>query len=186
MRKSGNTRSARPTVTAAQADVARLAALEGYKRIVAPFDGVVTARNVDVGALVNSTPTNSRLGEFGGSGTPSPLFEVADIHEMRVYVAVPQSFSAQIHDRDDRRAQAAPISGPAFRCDGRDDLRMRFPNSRARYLSNCTATISDGMLQPGSFVEVHFDLPANSEVLRIPASALIFPQEPGRGRNRRA
>ncbi len=171
--KVGEYEVSKASVTAAQADVAKLAAFEAYKRIVAPFDGVVTARNVDVGALVSSTPTNSRLGEFGGSGTPSPLFEVADIHEMRVYVAVPQSFSAQIATGMTAELTLPQYPGQRFKATVATTSNAISQHARS-LLVELHRDNRDGILQPGSFAEVHFDLPANSEVLRIPASALIF------------
>ena len=79
--------SAQAEVAADQGEVDRLQALESFKMIAAPFDGVVTARETDIGALINA-----------GSGTNGPvLFRVADVHEMRVFVQVPQEISAAIH-----------------------------------------------------------------------------------------
>ncbi|MGB3281497.1 MAG: efflux RND transporter periplasmic adaptor subunit [Methylovirgula sp.] len=172
--KAGEYQASKAAVAAAKAAVAKLAAFEDYKRIVAPFDGVVTARNVDVGALVNSTPTNNRLGELPAStSTPSALFEVADLHEMRIYVAVPQAFSAEL-----KPGMLAELKLPQY-----PDRRFKATlattsnaiSMQARsLLVELHRDNQDGVLQPGSFVEVHFELPANQEVLRIPASALIF------------
>lgn len=171
--KAGEYEASKATVTAAKATVAKLAALEAYKRIVAPFDGVVTARNVDVGALVNSTPTNNRLGESGSTATPSALFEVADIQKMRIYVAVPQSFSAEL-----KPGMTAELKLPQY--PDRSFKATLATTSNAISLQARSMLVElhrdnqDGVLQPGSFVEVHFQLPANQEVLRVPASALIF------------
>ncbi len=172
--KAGEYEASKAAVVAQKAYVAKLAALEAYKRIVAPFDGVVTARNIDVGALVSSTPTNNVAGAFPTSTTaPSALFEVADIHEMRIYVAVPQSFSAQV-----RVGMTAELKLPQY-----PDRRFRATvatTSNAISLKGRSLLVElhrdnkDGVLQSGSFVEVHFELPANRAVLRIPASALIF------------
>ena len=101
--RSRRQRASRPTSTARsarlnaaeadveqdQGDVDRLQALEGFKKIVAPFDGVVTARETDVGALINA-------GSGTGGGNGPELFKVADIREMRIYVQVPQQLSAGI------------------------------------------------------------------------------------------
>ncbi len=171
--KVGEYEASKAVVTAATAYAAKLAALEAYKRIVAPFDGVVTARNVDVGALVSSTPTNSRLGGFGSSGTPSPLFEVADIHEMRVYVAVPQSFSAQITTGMKAELTLPQYPGRSFKATVATTSNAISQQARS-LLVELHRDNSDGVLQPGSFAEVHFELPANNEVLSVPASALIF------------
>ena len=84
--KTGDFAAKQALVTAAKADLDRVEALKTFARITAPFDGVVTGRSVDVGALINA-----------GAGTDgTPLFRVQDIHQMRVYVDVPQNYSAQI------------------------------------------------------------------------------------------
>jgi RND family efflux transporter MFP subunit len=152
-------------VAAAQANVARLEALEGFKRIVAPFDGVVTARRTDIGALINA-----------GSGTGPELFAVADLHQMRIYVRVPQSFSAQI-----RLGMKATLTLPQY-------PGQTFPatvlttsnaiNTKSRtVLVELVADNPDGKLWPGTFATVSFELPANTSVVQIPASALLFQSE---------
>ena len=91
--------AAQAEVAADQGEVDRLQALEGFKKILAPFDGVVTARETDVGALINA-----------GSGSNGPeLFRVADVHKMRIYVQVPQQMSAGI-----RRGCPAELRLPQF------------------------------------------------------------------------
>jgi len=89
-------------VRVAQGEVDRLAALEGFKRITAPFDGVVTERNTDVGALINA-------GSGVGGGTGPVLFRVEDVHRVRVFVQVPQRMSADI-----REGQRADLYLPEF------------------------------------------------------------------------
>ena len=76
---------------AAEQDVARYAALEAFKRVVAPFDGVVTARLTDVGNYVNAAG-----GDASVRGNSTELFTVADVHEMRVFVSVPQDYASQL------------------------------------------------------------------------------------------
>ncbi|MGC1557147.1 MAG: efflux RND transporter periplasmic adaptor subunit, partial [Methylovirgula sp.] len=155
--KAGEYQASKAAVAAAKAAVAKLAAFEDYKRIVAPFDGVVTARNVDVGALVNSTPTNNRLGELPAStSTPSALFEVADLHEMRIYVAVPQAFSAEL-----KPGMLAELKLPQY--PDRSFKATLATTSNAISLQARSLLVElhrdnqDGVLQPGSFVEVHFE-----------------------------
>ncbi|HLH10900.1 MAG TPA: efflux RND transporter periplasmic adaptor subunit [Methylovirgula sp.] len=171
--KAGEYEASKAAVVAAKANVAKLAALESYKKIIAPFGGVVTARNVDVGALVNSTPTNSRLGEFASSGTPSPLFEIADLDELRIYVSVPQSFSAQISVGMNAELKLPQYPDRSFEAAVATTSNAISSRGRA-LLVELHRDNKDGVLQPGSFAEVHFKLPANQEVLRIPASALMF------------
>ena len=77
-------------VNSAQGRVDNLKALEGFKRLAAPFDGIVTQRNTDIGALINA-------GSSSGVGGAPQLFRIADVHEMRVFVQVPQEISSPIH-----------------------------------------------------------------------------------------
>ena len=79
--------AAKADMAAAQADVDRLESLESFKHVVAPFDGVVTARETDIGALINA----------GSAGTAQELFRFADTHKVRVYVKVPQRLTSNIH-----------------------------------------------------------------------------------------
>jgi RND family efflux transporter MFP subunit len=149
-------------VAAAQANVGRLEAMEGFKRIVAPFEGVVTARRTDIGALINV-----------GSATGPGLFAVADLHAMRVYVRVPQSFSAQI-----RRGMKAKLSLPQY--PGQSfaatvETTSNAINTESRtVLVELVADNPDGKLWPGTFATVSFDLPPDTDVVQIPASALLF------------
>jgi RND family efflux transporter MFP subunit len=160
--KVGDYNAKKAEVAAVSANLARLAALEGFKKLIAPFDGVVTARKVDVGALVNSTPGNA-----------PDLFDVADVHEMRIYVNVPQAFSAQIH-----LGMKAQLKLPQF--PNRSFAATVVTTSdaisqRARsLLVELRRNNKDGLLQPGAFTEVDFELPPDPNALRIPASALIF------------
>lgn len=160
--KAGEYNASKAEVVTAQANVAKLAALEAFKRIVAPFDGVVTARNIDVGALVNSTPTS-----------PLALFEVADIHEMRIYVSVPQSLSAELYVGMKAELKLPQYPGRSFEATLATTSSAISAKARA-LLVELHRDNKDGLLQPGSFVEVHFELPANNEVLHLPASVLIF------------
>ena len=154
-------------VAASQANVDRLNALEVFKQLVAPFDGVVTARKTDIGALIN-------VGS--GSGVGPELFTVADIHAMRVYVRVPQSFSAQIFV-----GQKATLALPQY-------PDRTFPatvlttangiNQESRtVLVELVAENPDHKLWPGTFANVSFELPADNKVVEIPASALLFQAE---------
>jgi RND family efflux transporter MFP subunit len=144
----------------------RLKALAAFKRIVAPFDGVVTARNTDIGALINAG---------SGAGSAPQLFRVADVHEMRVFVQVPQEMSAGIHagltadlhlpQYPDRlfEAQVATTAGA-------------IAESSRTLLVELHAANDDAVLQPGTYAEVHFDLPGDPNMVRIPTSALVFQQ----------
>jgi RND family efflux transporter MFP subunit len=155
--------SATAEVAADQGEVDRLQALESFKNILAPFGGVVTARETDIGALINA----------GSGGNGPELFRVADIHKMRIYVQVPQQLSAGIEaglnaelhlpQYPDRtfKAVVATTSGAI--------------NASARtLLVELHADNPDSELQPGAYAQVDFELPSNPNVVRIPTSALVF------------
>jgi RND family efflux transporter MFP subunit len=146
----------------ASANVARLQELESFKRVVAPFAGVVTQRNTDIGALINAgqTPGNA-------------LFRVADTHRLRIYVAVPQSYAAAIHpgltaalvfaDRPDKRYEAMVAN----------TSRALDANSRTLQVELQIDNAS-GELLPGSYAQVHFTLTGADDTLRIPVNTVLF------------
>jgi RND family efflux transporter MFP subunit len=149
-------------MNAAQANVDRLVAAKAFARIVAPFDGVVTARDTDVGALINA-----------GGGTGPELFVVSDIHQLRVYVQVPQSFGPSI-----RAGSGAVLVVPEY--PGREFHAKVVATSNAVNATSGTTLVqllvdnADNTLMPGSFAHVHFNLPVDTAALRVPASSLIF------------
>ncbi len=160
--KTGDAEAKKAAVTAAQANVARLEAQEGFKRIVAPFDGVITARRTDVGALINA-----------GSGVGPELFAVADVHEMRVYVRVPQSESADITTGMKASLSLPQYPDRSFPATVETTANAIDPVSNT-LLVELKADNPDGVLAPGTFADVHFDLPPQPDVMRIPTSALLF------------
>jgi RND family efflux transporter MFP subunit len=155
-------------VNVAQGEVDRLKALESFKLVIAPFDGEVTERNTDVGALINA-------GSGVGGGSGPVLFKVADVHEIRVFVQVPQRMSANII-----QGQKAELHLPQFpdkTFDATVATTSRAINQSARtLLVELHADNPNGVLQPGSYTEVHFSLPSDPNVLSVPTSALIFRQ----------
>jgi RND family efflux transporter MFP subunit len=146
-----------------QGEVDRLQALENFKSIVAPFDGVVTARETDIGALINA-----------GSGSNGPeLFRVADIHEMRVYVQVPQQLSADIRAGLTASLHLPQYPDKTFKATVATTSNAINMNART-LLVELHADNPDGLLQPGAYTQVDFELPSNPNIVRVPASALIF------------
>jgi RND family efflux transporter MFP subunit len=146
---------------AAQANLDRLMALKAFTRIVAPFDGTVTARNTDVGALINA----------GAGG--SALFEVADTSKLRVYVRVPQSFAPSIHRGDAAELSVPEYPGQTFKAKVEADARAIAPGSGTT-LVQLLVDNPDGRLLPGGYASVRFALPAATKGLSVPASALVF------------
>jgi membrane fusion protein (multidrug efflux system) len=149
-------------VNSSQANVERLEALAGYKKITVPFDGVVTARDTDVGALINA-----------GGGSGPPMFVVSDITKLRVYVNVPQSYVPSIRvgakgvitvPEYPNRTFPATVEASSQSVDvGSGTTRMQLG------LDN-----SSGALLPGSYANVRLNLQREGVPLHIPASALIF------------
>ena len=152
-----------------QSQVDQLTALEAFKRIVAPFDGIVTARNTDVGALINA-------GSGVGGGTGPQLFRVADVHEMRVFVQVPQEMSAGMH-----AGLTADLALPQYP----DKSFKAVVATTAEAISKTSRTLlvelhadnTGNLLQPGTFSQVRFNLADSPGALRIPTSALIFRED---------
>jgi RND family efflux transporter MFP subunit len=172
--KQADYNSALSQLNAAEADVGqdqgevdRLQALEGFKKIVAPFDGVVTARETDIGALIN-------VGS--GTGNGPELFKVADIHKMRIFVQVPQQLSAGI-----RPGLTADLTLPQY-----PDKTFKSTIATTSSAINVTARTllvelhsdnPDGLLQPGAYGQVTFQLATDPNVVRIPTSALLFREQ---------
>lgn len=160
--KAGEAMAQAAAVTAQRAHVDQLRAMETFKRITAPFDGVVTARNTDVGALINA-----------GSSAALPLFKVADMHEMRVYVRVPQSYASQL-----TVGMQASLTEPQY--PGRRFPAKLITTSQSVAAESRTVLVEllapnpDGRLWAGTFAEVTCALPGDAGVLLVPASALVF------------
>jgi RND family efflux transporter MFP subunit len=152
------------TVKSAEANVARLEQLVGFEKVYAPFDGVVTARNTDVGQLIES-------GSSGGA--TRELFHMAALDRLRVFVNVPQSYS---HDakpgmRVDLTLPEIPqrrFNGTLVRTAGAMDPATRTLTVEVD-VSNTAR-----LLFPGAYAEVHFKIQATTETLVIPSTSLIF------------
>jgi RND family efflux transporter MFP subunit len=152
------------TVKADQANVERLEALAGYKKITVPFDGIVTSRDTDVGALINA----------GGTTGPA-MFVVSDIKKLRVYVNVPQNYVPEI-----KIGAKAVITMPEY--PNRTFLATVEASSQSVDVSSGTTRMqlgldnSAGELMPGGYANVRLSLARDGVPLHIPASALIFNQ----------
>jgi RND family efflux transporter MFP subunit len=162
--KVGDAAAKDALVAAAQANVDRLQALESFKHITAPFDGVVTARETDIGALINAG---------SGSGSGAELFKVADIHQMRVYVRVPQAYASQLHPGLVAHLKLAQYPHEEFKAT-LDTTSNAISKQSRTVLVELMANNMDGKLWPGTFAEVHFQLPPDPDIYHIPTSALVF------------
>ena len=150
-------------VASAQSNVKRLEELQSFEKIYAPFDGVITARNTDIGHLINS-----------GAGAPATeLFHIAAIQELRVYVNVPQQYSPSAKPglTADLTLQELPgrrFRGTLVRTADSIDLATR------TLLVEVDVDNRSGELLPGAYAEVHLKVPAGTPALILPVSALIF------------
>ena len=160
--KMGDLRAKQAMVNASQANVNRLQALKNFSRITAPFDGVVTARNTDVGALVNV-----------GGAPGTELFVVSDVRRLRLYVQVPQNQVASIRQGSVGKFSVPEHPGKVFTATVQS-MAQAIQAGSGSMLVQLAADNKQGTLLPGGYAQVSFDMPAHSAHLNIPPSALIF------------
>lgn len=158
--KSGDYAARLATAEAARANVEKLKALQAYLQITAPFSGIITARNVDIGALV-------------GPDMATELFSVADIHQVRVYVEMPQAYAAAIKVGMKAELRLPQYPDQVFGATVLTTSKAITEKSRT-LLVQLLAANPDGALLPGSYAEVHFKLPGRPGVFRIPAAAIFY------------
>lgn len=145
-----------------KANYERLQVNKRFARITAPFNGVVTERNTDIGALIN----------IGSSASP-PLFTISDASKLRLYVNVPQTYSSIIKDGDEANITVPEHQGKTFKATvAASSGAIDAGTSTARL--QLTLDNSSGELLPGSYARVSFAVQSTAETLSIPASALIF------------
>ena len=160
--KAGDAAAKTAAAESAAANVARLRDLESFKRVVAPFTGVITARNTDVGALINA-----------GQSSGTELFRIADTHKLRIYVRVPEPFAALTQPGLEAALQFTEHADRTFSA-----KIVRTSNSLDPTLRTLQVELQldneKGEIFPGAYAEVHFKLPANSQTLRLPANTVLF------------
>lgn len=162
--KVGDMLAKKGTLDAARFNVARLEKTQSFQKVYAPFDGIVTARNVDVGALIDA----------GSSGGPAKeLFHVASADKLRVYVNVPQAYAQQIHAQQnayltliERPAKHYP--GTVARSAGAVDPTQR------TMLAEVDVDNRNGDLLPGAYAQVHFSLGTGGAPFTLPGNTLLF------------
>jgi RND family efflux transporter MFP subunit len=156
---ASNYHGSEATVIADQAMVNRLEALEAFKNVRAPFDGIVTARNIDIGAYVPS-----------GSGTQ--LFRLARISPLRVYVDTPEAFAPLVHPGDEADLAVNQYPAQKFAADVVATSGAINPTSK-RLLTELEVPNKTGELQSGAFVQITLRLQTSTAVT-IPAKTLLF------------
>lgn len=147
-------------VDANEANVRQLEAMQSFKTLAAPFDGVVTARNVELGMLINS----------GGSG--QPLFEVSDLHRVRIYVQVPQSFTAGLTVGMKATFEMPQYPGARFEATLSHVSKSINQNSHSMQVE-LQADNAAGKFFGGSYCNVHFEIPTDANLVKVPSTALI-------------
>lgn len=153
-------------VDASMANVRRLEQLQSFEKVYVPFDGIVTARNTDVGRLISA----------GQNTMPQELFHLAAIGKLRVYVAVPEAYSSAIKDGGKATLTLDEYPGKTF-----EGTIAR--NSNAIDQSSRTLNVevdvdnAKGELLPGAYVFVHFKVPEHAAGLMIPSNTLLFRSE---------
>ncbi|MBV8473138.1 MAG: efflux RND transporter periplasmic adaptor subunit [Hyphomicrobiales bacterium] len=161
--KAGAAAADKAIADAAQANVGQLQAMEDFKTIVAPFDGIVTQRNTDVGALVN-------IGSGANAGMP--LFEVSDLHKVRIYVQAPQAFTGDLEPGLHATFDLPQYPGRKFEATVAAISHAMDMGSRSMMIE-LQADNPDGALAQGAYAQVHFELPVAPNMVRAPATALI-------------
>jgi RND family efflux transporter MFP subunit len=161
-----NAKARAATFNSSQANVKRLEQMVAYEKVYAPFDGVITARNIDVGALINA----------GANAPGKEMFHIASNAVLRVYVSVPEAYS-----RSAKAGVGAYLTLNEF--PGRQFHGTIVRNADAIDMSSRTLLVEvdvknpTGELLPGSYTSVHLKLPSKVEAVTVPSNALLFRAE---------
>ena len=152
-------------VASSEANVRRLQQLQSYEKVTAPFDGVITARNTDIGALIDA----------GSSGTPKELFHLASIQKLRVFISVPELYAAAAENGTrvvlTQDSSPDPIMGTIVRNANAVDETTRTVNVEA------DVDNAGGHLLPGAYLFVHIKTSGTSHSVTIPSNTLLFRSE---------
>jgi len=159
-------KQAQANLAAADANVRRLEQLEGFKKVYAPFSGVLTKRNVDPGALINA----------GAGAAGRELFDIARVDPLRVYTSVPQAYAPYIKVGALTYVTLQEFPGQKFSAKVARTAESIDPNTRT-LLTEVDVPNRDGRLLPGSFGEVHFAVGSNVNKVTVPVNAMLFRAE---------
>jgi RND family efflux transporter MFP subunit len=158
--------AARSNISSSEANLGRLEEMQRYTTVKAPFDGVITARNTDVGALINA-----------GAGTPTQeLFHIASTTKLRVYVNVPQIYSRSATPGITASLTLAEFPGRRFHGTLVRNAEAIDAGTRT-LLTEIDVDNASGELKPGAYAEVHLALPAATSSLILPVNAFLFRSE---------
>lgn len=157
---------AQANLAAATANVRRLEELESFKHIFAPFSGVLTRRNVDIGALINA----------GNTGNNQQLFNISRIDPIRVYVNVPEIYAPSVRPGVRAAIEIPSLNGQKFYGNVVRNAEAIDPGTRT-LLTETDVPNPKGELLPGAYAQVHFDLSIRTDRLSVPVNALLFRAE---------
>jgi RND family efflux transporter MFP subunit len=158
--------SKRALVDSYKANVDRLLQLQSFERITAPFDGIITARNTDIGSLIQA----------GDNSAPKELFHLAAIQTLRVYISVPEIYAAAVRNGEKVRLTLDSFPGKTF-------TGVLVRNAQAIDTTSRTLNVEvdvenpSGRLLPGAYAFVHLKVPASAGAVTIPSNALLFRAE---------
>jgi RND family efflux transporter MFP subunit len=160
--KAGDAAAKKAIAESAAANVSRLRQLESFKRVVAPFDGVITARNTDIGALINA-------GESAGT----ELFRLADTHKLRIYVQIPEPYAAAAKPGLEAALKFSEQAGKGYAA-----TTVRTANALDPVLRTLQVELeldnAQHELFPGAYAEVHFNMAGRASSVRLPANTILF------------
>jgi RND family efflux transporter MFP subunit len=154
------------SVNSAEANVHRLEDLESFKRVYAPFSGVITRRNVDIGTLINA----------GNGGLSQQLFSLAQTDPIRVYVSVPEAYAASIHAGLGAFLELTQYPGQKFQGKVVRTAEAIDPSTRT-LLTEVDVPNHNGALLPGGYAQAHLQVKVSGARLAVPVNALLFRSE---------
>ena len=160
--KAGDAAAKKATAAAAVANVSRLRELESFKRVVAPFDGIITARNTDIGALINA-----------GQSAGYELFRLADTRKLRIYVQVPEPYASAAKPGLEAQLAFSEQRGKSYTATVVRTSNALDPGLRTLQVE-LQLDNAERELFPGAYAEAHFKLPGDAHSLRLPANAVLF------------
>jgi RND family efflux transporter MFP subunit len=163
---AGDLEAKRATVQSSEANVRRLQELESFKHIYAPFSGVITRRNVDIGTLINA----------GNGGASQQLFFLAQTDPIRVYVSVPEMYAPSIHAGLGAYLELAQYPGQRFEGRVVRTAEAIDPGTRT-LLTEVDVPNRNGQLLPGGYSQAHLQVKVSGEHLQVPVNALLFRSE---------
>jgi RND family efflux transporter MFP subunit len=158
-------------VKAAQANVDQLIAEEGFKRLIAPFDGIVTARETDIGALINVGASGGGINV--GSGSGAELFVVSATKKLRVYVSVPQNYVPSVPPGTKATITVPEHPGKTYSGTVEASAQAVIPTTGTT-LMELIVDNNAGEMMPGDYAGIHLEIAAAPNVLSVPSSAVIF------------